>query len=215
MTLCTADGHSRSVMSSAAAELEPGPDGDHPVAMPTAMPRLDKELRALYVAHAPLVWRTLRRLGVADAQLDDAVQDVFLVVHRRWLKFEQRSSVKTWIVGIAVRVAKDYRRTQLRHARRIDQLAAALASESDLSSSPSDATERREASRLLYCLLAALPDDLRDILVLVEIEEFTVREASEALGIRLRTGQRRLHAAIEAISAAVSDYVSGERRSLP
>ena len=123
--------------------------------------------------------------------------------------------MKTWIVGIAVRVAKDYRRTQLRHAKRIDHLATWLTSESDINSSPSDATERREASQLLYCLLAALPDDLRDVLVLVEIEEFTVREASEALGIRLRTGQRRLRAAVEAMSAAVTDYVNGERRSLP
>ena len=213
MTFPTADGHSTIVMSSTAAELEPDPARDSQVAMPE--PGLDDELRALYVAYAPLVWRSLRRLGVDEAQLDDAVQDVFLVVHRRWRQFERRSSMKTWIVGIAVRVAKDYRRTQLRHARRVDHLAAWLTSDTDINNSPCDATERREASQLLHCLLAALPDDLRDILVLVEIEELTVREASEALGIRLRTGQRRLRAAAEAMSAAVADYVSGERRSLP
>ena len=69
--------------------------------------------------------------------------------------------------------------------------------------------EQREASQLLHDLLAALSDDLRDVLVLVELEEFTVREASEALGIRLRTCQRRLRAAVEAIRGRCRVFEGG------
>jgi RNA polymerase sigma-70 factor (ECF subfamily) len=176
---------------------------------------LDAELRRLYTTYAPLVWRTLRRLGVAQEQLEDGVQDVFLVVHRQRALFEGRSTLKTWLVGIAVRVAKGYRRTEVRYTNRIDRLAMQLTSDNNAPVTPSDGTEQREASELLHALLARLPDEQREMLVLVELEELTVREASEALGIRVRTGQRRLRAAIQAMSAAVADYLEDDRRSCP
>jgi len=215
MTRSTTDGHSSFVMSAPAAQLRSEAQPHKEVVAESSAPTLDIELRDTYVAYAPLVWRTLRRLGVADAQLDDGVQDVFLIVHRRRGKFEGRSSIKTWIVGIALRVAKDYRRAEVRRVHRIDRLAAWLTCDTDATANPSDATEQREASDLLHYLLTTLPDDLRDMLVLIELEELSVREASEAIGIRLRTGQRRLRAAVEAMSAAVAHYLEGTRRSYP
>jgi RNA polymerase sigma-70 factor (ECF subfamily) len=198
-------------MSAPAAQLS----SDSSLGQSPPVALLDAELRALYAAHAPLVWRTLRRLGVPEEQLEDGVQDVFLVVHRQQGKFEGRSTIKTWIVGIAVRVAKDYRRTEVRYTTRIERLAAHLTCSSDTSVNPCDATEQREASELLHALLARLPDEQREMLVLVELEELTVREASEALGIRVRTGQRRLRAAVEAMSSAVAGYLEQDRRSYP
>jgi RNA polymerase sigma-70 factor (ECF subfamily) len=176
---------------------------------------LDGTLSEVYTAHAPAIWRTLRRLGVADAQLDDAIQDVFLVVHRRCKQFEGRCNLRTWIIGIAVRVAKDYRRAAVRHARRLDRLALCLASGRDVATCPVDANERREASELLHGLLAALPDEQRDVLVLVELEELTVREAADALGLGVRTCQRRLRAGVEAMSTAVTRFLQTDRRSHP
>lgn len=215
MTRSTADGHSSFVMRAPAAQLRSVAQPHTEVGAESSAPNLDIELRDTYVAYAPLVWRTLRRLGVTDAQLDDGVQDVFLIVHRRWGKFEGRSSLKTWIVGIALRVAKDYRRAEMRRGHRIDRLAAWLTCDSNVTASPIDATEQREASELMHCLLATLPDELRDMLVLVELEELPVREASEAIGIGLRTGQRRLRAAVDAMSAAVAHYLEENRRSFP
>src|SRR5262245_25709599 len=75
---------------------------------------------ALYDEHFDFVWRTVRRLGVPEALVDDAVQEVFLVVHRRLGSFEGRSSLKTWICAIVTRVASDSRRSVRRkspHAR--------------------------------------------------------------------------------------------------
>ncbi|MER2562727.1 MAG: sigma-70 family RNA polymerase sigma factor [Myxococcaceae bacterium] len=58
------------------------------------------DFRALYTSKAPLVWRTLKRLGVREADLEDVAQEVFVVVHRRLPEFEGRSSIDTWLYGI-------------------------------------------------------------------------------------------------------------------
>jgi RNA polymerase sigma-70 factor (ECF subfamily) len=199
-------------MGSTATDLESPSKRDCPSASRPKAFNWDGPLEKLYAEHASLVWRGLRRLGVPDSQLEDAVQDVFLVAHRRFGEFEGRSALKTWIYGIAVRVAKDFRRAEVRYARRLDRLAECLVSEQALASSPADATERREASQLLHAILAALPDETREVLVLVELEDLTAREASEALGIRLRTCQRRLRAGVQALSAGVADYLQGDWR---
>jgi RNA polymerase sigma-70 factor (ECF subfamily) len=198
-------------MGSTAADLQSSLNRDRSSSR-LQKPALEGLLEQIYAAHASLVWRSLRRLGVPDAQLEDAAQDVFLVVHRRYGQFEGRSELRTWIYGIAVRVAKDYRRAEVRYARRLNRLADSLTSDNELASSPSAQTERREASQLLHAILASLPDETREVLVLVELEELTVREASAALGIRLRTCQRRLRAGVAAMSAAVADYLQGDWR---
>ena len=173
---------------------------------------LPRTLAEIYQEYAPSVFRNLRRLGVVESQIEDAVQDVFLIAHRRLPEFEGRSTLKTWILGIALRVAKDYRRSETRFTKRLGHLATLISSDAALQSSPSDAVEHKEASQLLHHLLSSLPDESREMLVLVELEGLSVREACDALAIRLRTGQRRLRAGVEAISAALSRTLAEERR---
>ena len=59
----------------------------------------------VYAQHVRFVWRTVRSFGVAEAQLEDAVQDVFVVVHRRLREWEGRAAITTWLFAIARRVA--------------------------------------------------------------------------------------------------------------
>src|SRR5437763_719190 len=66
--------------------------------------------REVFDQHASSVGRTLRYLGVPEAELTDAAQDVFLVVDRRYGEFEGRSTLATWIRQICVRVAFTYKR---------------------------------------------------------------------------------------------------------
>ena len=66
--------------------------------------------KEVYDEHFRFVWRSLRRLGVRESDVPDAVQDVFLVVHRRLAEFEGRSKVTTWLFGICFRVARDRRK---------------------------------------------------------------------------------------------------------
>jgi RNA polymerase sigma-70 factor (ECF subfamily) len=71
--------------------------------------RRNPSFRDVYRAHHAYVWRCLLRLGVDDAAVDDAVQDVFIVVHRKLDDFEGRAQIKTWLFAIARRVALRYR----------------------------------------------------------------------------------------------------------
>src|SRR5437867_1032028 len=74
------------------------------------------DFRKIYDEQVAFVWRSLRRLGLAEPALTDAVQDVFLVVHRRLPDFVERAKLSTWIFRICMRVAKDHRRRA--HVRR-------------------------------------------------------------------------------------------------
>ena len=165
--------------------------GHSPRAMPPAVSTHDFD--ALYEAHFDFVWRSLRRLGVAPSQLDDAAQEVFVVVHRRLGDFEGRSSAKTWLFGIALRVAKDVRRWNFRKNRHEPLPDEPLADAS--SPDPHTLAERREAARALDRCLAAIADDRRPVFVLMELEGMTAPEVSEATGVPLNTAYSRLRLA--------------------
>ena len=213
MTSSTPGGHhNEQVHLTSAAESEVSLDEDMALGSATQVATLDAPLRELYATYSASVWRGLERLGVPYGQLEDAVQDVFLVVHRRLREFEGRSTLKTWLYGIVLRVAKDHRRTVQRHNRRLDRLARWLSSDAGCATNPALLAEQREASQLLQTVLATLPDEEREMFVLVEFEGLTTHEASDVLGIRLRTGQRRLQAALTALSSAVALFLRDEGR---
>jgi RNA polymerase sigma factor (sigma-70 family) len=67
-------------------------------------------LEQIYERHADFVWRTLRRLGVAEGDARDATHDAFLIVHAELARFEGRSSLNTWLFTICRSVARDFRR---------------------------------------------------------------------------------------------------------
>lgn len=160
------------------------------------------DIRQAYADHFQSVWRNLQRLGVPRHAMDDAVQDVFLIVHRRRGEFAVRSSLRTWILGIALRVAKDYRRAARRYQARVQRYANEVVLTSE-SSDPGEVAERREAHRLLHSILDELNHDQRAVFVLVELEQCAVREAAVACGMSLPTCQRRLRRARAAFEAAL------------
>lgn len=152
------------------------------------------------------VWRTLRRLGVTDAQLDDAAQDVFVVVHRRLRDFDG-TSVRSWLYAIAVRVASDYRRGAAR--RRTAPLSADLA---DDAPGPVRTSEHNESVRLLHALLAELDEKKRTVFVLSELEELSVPEIAEILGANLNTVYARQRAARAHFESALNRHRRREQR---
>jgi RNA polymerase sigma-70 factor (ECF subfamily) len=153
----------------------------------------------LYDTTFEMVWRTLRRLGVAPEQLDDAAQDVFMVVHRRMSEFEGRSSPRTWVVGIAVRVASDYRRSVRRQGERAP-LDEGLV---DPSPGPADKTARAQGLQLIHRVLPLLEESQREVFVLVELEQLSVPEVAEVLSVKLNTVYSRLRLARKAFNAAI------------
>src|SRR6185436_19202677 len=78
---------------------------------PRAETRVHLVFEEVYEQNVTFVWRSARRLGVADAAIDDVVQEIFVVVHRRLREFEGRSSLKTWLFAIVLRVVRDHRRS--------------------------------------------------------------------------------------------------------
>jgi RNA polymerase sigma-70 factor (ECF subfamily) len=151
----------------------------------------------VYDACFDFVWRNARRLGVPGAQVDDAVQEVFLVVHRRLAEFEGRSSIKTWIFGILVKVAADHRRTLRRKSPHARSNGAVVEPDTiaDEEASPDARMVRSEGVRLLHQLLGELDDDKRAVFVLAELEQMSAPEIAEALGLNLNTVYARLRTA--------------------
>lgn len=193
-------GQTPSLMSTRALAAVP-PQG---TAAPAA--RMPESFDEIYEAHFDFVWRSLRRLGVSEVALDDAVQDVFLVVHRRLGDFEARSAMKTWLFGIAMRVAQDHRRA----ARRKGALETLPESLADAAPGPLELLEASEALKLLDRALSKLDEEKRAVFVLAEIEEMTAPEIADTLGVKLNTVYSRLRAARHELEATL-DRIREER----
>jgi RNA polymerase sigma-70 factor (ECF subfamily) len=191
------------------------PDPD-PVAAPR--PRRAEVLAVpsfedVYDEHAEFVWRSLRRLGVLGASVDDALQDVFVVVHRRLRDFEGKSSLRTWLFGIVLGVARNYRRSA---RRRAPEGALAAEANDDLPSpdarGPEARAEDAEAVRTLYALLDQLDEDKREVFVLSDLEEMTAPEIAAALSLNVNTVYARIRAARLAFEQAVARHRAKEIR---
>ncbi|RYE87168.1 MAG: RNA polymerase sigma factor [Myxococcales bacterium] len=151
----------------------------------------------VYESTAEYVWRTVGHLGVAEAAVEDVVQEVFLVVHRRLAEFEGRSSVRTWVYGIAVHVARSHRRAV---GRRPPPAAASPLGDPDVlgddpRQGPDALLERAQAALLVDELLDQLDADLREVFVLAELEEMTATEIGDVLGLNPNTVSSRLRLA--------------------
>lgn len=155
--------------------------------------------RALYDAHAAFVWRTLRRLGVPPAHLEDACQETFVVVHKRLAGFDG-ASPRSWIFAIAMRVASDHRkRAHVRRERSVAEVPEAVTA-----APQHDDLENRRRRDLLQSVLDSLDEGKRAVFVLYELEGMPMPEIAKTLGCPLQTAYSRLHSARDKVRAAVS-----------
>jgi len=136
----------------------------------------------------PLVWRLLRTLGVREPWLDDAVQEVFVIVHRKLPSFDGEVRVTTWVHAIAYRVAANVRRRQARELQHVEL------SETDASSlrTPEHDAVTSDAARFVQAFCAGLSDAMRDVFVLCFLEDFGQTEAASLLGISPSTVASRV-----------------------
>ncbi|MEN9578352.1 MAG: hypothetical protein RJA70_1361 [Pseudomonadota bacterium] len=142
----------------------------------------------VYDQHFGFVWRTARGLGVPEANVDDAVQEVFMIVHRKLPSYEPRGSILSWLFAIARRVAKDCRRSNAR--RDAHELTAAD------SVSAGDDPQRNAATRQLLRIVEAfteeLDEDRRALFVLAQVEGLPLASVAQILGINPNTAYSRL-----------------------
>jgi RNA polymerase sigma-70 factor (ECF subfamily) len=160
-------------------------------------PTTAAEVERLFREHGPFVWRSLRRIGMSESDADDLTQEVFVIVFRRFHEFEQRSSLRTWLYGIAARVALAHRR----RAQTQREIPTEAPPELAASDAPDQQLADHEARRMLDRALDTLDDDKRAVFVLYEIEELSMAEIAEALECPVQTAYSRLHAARDKVEA--------------
>jgi RNA polymerase sigma-70 factor (ECF subfamily) len=159
-----------------------------------------KDSAELIAEHSVRVWRSLKYLGVADQDLGDASQEVFLVVVRRVGEFRGSSSFGTWVYGICLGVARNYRRRVRREAYvRTDAMPEGVqhaTQEVDL--------ELQQSRALLRDALARIPPEQREVFVLHEIEELGMRAIAATVACPLFTAYSRLRLAKKNLSRLLS-----------
>jgi RNA polymerase sigma-70 factor (ECF subfamily) len=152
-----------------------------------------------YSEHFDFVWRSLRHLGVADQVMDDAVQDMWIVVHRRLGDFEGRSSLSTWLFGIAINVARSARRAKA--CLPLSELPAELLSEAP---DPERVLVGNDAWNQVQSFLDTLPELGRAIFVSALLENFSPAETAEAVGLDVATVYKRVRALRRAFQRRLS-----------
>ena len=156
------------------------------------------DLRSLFEMHYASMWRLLRRLGVRLDQLDDATQEVFWVAARRMSDIEPGCE-HSFLYGVALRVAA----SELRHQKaamplaELEQIPLLV----DQRPSPEEQLVERQARKILDDVLDRMPNDLRTVLVLSELEDLEVRQIAELEELPVGTAGSRLRRAREEFSA--------------
>jgi RNA polymerase sigma-70 factor (ECF subfamily) len=185
----------------AALQLAASPSG-HPVACQDAL-----EFNQVFAEYGAYVLGLLRRLGIDAADVEDVAQEVFMAVHAGLPAFEGRSALKTWLCGICLRRAADYRR---RMQRRRETLSA-QPPELTESALPEDRLVSEQQAAAIYAVLAQLPDKLLQVFVLYELDELPMSDVARAVGCprftaytRLHTARRRVRALFEAAARSGS-----------
>jgi RNA polymerase sigma-70 factor (ECF subfamily) len=151
-------------------------------------------LETIHERHVDFVWCSLQRLGVRGPDLEDALQEVFIVVHAKLSTFDGTSRLSTWLFGICLRVASGQRRKAYRHREHsvgnLEETAGAV-------TAPTAEAEllEREALQNLEAVLDALELDRRAVFVMFEIEGIGCPEIATLLDLPLGTVYSRLAAA--------------------
>jgi RNA polymerase sigma-70 factor, ECF subfamily len=161
------------------------------------------ELAAVYEANFRYVWRCLRSLGVHDAQLDDALQDVFVVVQRKLSDFDGGAKLRTWLYAIALRVSRKYRERRRREPASLETTRESQP-ELVLTHSGEGAALANERLALAHAALGTLSDEQREVFVLARIEQMSAPEIASVIEIPLNTVYSRLRAARLAFDAEIA-----------
>ena len=162
--------------------------------------------REVFHAQARFVWRSLLALGVGEADVPDASQHVFLVVHEKLDRLEPGCSVRTFVYGVCLRIASDFRRRA--HVRR--ERPYAEPPEQVSPPTQEDRLSHVQALAALQGVLDRLDPAQRDVFVLYELEEIGMSDVARAVGCPLQTAYSRLHAARKAVVAAFETRENSE-----
>jgi RNA polymerase sigma-70 factor (ECF subfamily) len=167
----------------------------------------------LYEKFFPLVWRTARRMGVADAALDDICQEVFIAIHRKLPEFTGQSTVRTWVFGFIFNIVQVHHRSQRRkstHYRAVGDLVDPDTLTDHKQPSADERMRSAEAAGMAHRALDRLADDKRAVFVMSELEGLSATEIASALGLNVHTVYTRLRTARKEFQRLVRQQAVGK-----
>jgi len=157
----------------------------------------------LYRAELPYVVRTLRRLAVREADLDDAAHEMLVDVYEKFHLYDEARPLRPWLFGFAYRVARDFRRrTDRRRTEPLDDHAQIQ----DAGALPEDVIERQQKQRLAIRCLASVPEEQAAVLILHTLDDVSIPEIARTLSIPVNTAYSRLRLARRAFDAAACQH---------
>jgi len=157
----------------------------------------------MYRQEVSSVYAFLYRLGAPKSELSDLTHDVFTTAIGKWGSFDRARPVRPWLLGIAWRVASEWR--QKKKPELYDEVPE-LADETH----PDASLEARDARRLVQRGLSKLDETKRAAFVLHELQGLSVNEVADAMGVPVQTTYSRLRAAREELAVAVRRIARGE-----
>lgn len=150
------------------------------------------DFSSMYADQLSFVWKSLRRLGVAERDLDDLTQEVFIVAFQRIASYEPSRPLRPWLFGIALRVASGHRRRAFVHREVGGSLPRFFF---DQRPSPLDAAETAQTMARVLAALETLRMERKAVFILHDIDGHSIPEVAEALSIPVNTAYTRLRAA--------------------
>jgi RNA polymerase sigma-70 factor, ECF subfamily len=179
----------------------------------SAGPNREQRVERMVQHYHAFVWRSLRRLGVPEPELDDATQEVFIVAVRR-LEDIVRGSERSFLFSTALGVASTMRRSK---ERRREELDAEMDTRTSVAPGQEELVERFRARQVLDKILDQMSLEQRAVFVLYEIEGMTAAEIAEFLEVppgtvasRLRAARSLFFGALEKSRPAKSSEERGE-----
>lgn len=162
---------------------------------------------SIFMANHAFVCRSLSYFGVGAANVEDLAQEVFLVLHRRLEDFDRGQDLRSWLFGIARRVAQTHRRGTARAERKLRVVPAA-----EPGPAPDEVVARNEEIEMVDRFITSLPDKLRDVFVLSEVEGMPAPEIASALDLKVNTVYSRIRLARERFGRALTRHRAAEER---
>lgn len=171
-------------------------------------------VRDIVTRNLDAVWRSARRLGLSEADLEDLAQEVVLVVMRREAAIEAGKE-RAFLLATAVRLAANWRRSRRRQSQRSAELAVAFAGEVEVQAVAAPVQEREleraQGLALLDAALCEMTEPQRVAFVLFELEQLTAREIAEQLAVPEAAVVSRVRRAREEFQRFCRQYQRGVR----
>lgn len=168
----------------------------------------------IYRRELGFIHATVRRLGIPPDQVDDAVQEVFMVLHARLGRLEAGVTLRPWLRSVALRVCLNRRRVHHRRSVRLGSAGAGVDPDSVRCERglPDESLEQSEALRRFERALRCLSNEQRDVFLLARFEERTLVEIGSLMRISPNTAASRLRVARAHLERACRATRSNQRR---